>query len=356
MLAEHDVQVDVLTDDVQAIDLQRVEALHVVVDPVVDLAPAGDRVLLVEEAGIDDLLPIVLFAQSGFGGHGGGAVEAERPREAPGVLLLGAPVHPRLHRQAVAHDQLRVDALERVQVAVGEDGDLVVDLVNEPAHGVAGEELDLRVVGELVEVAREVEVVVVVGQVVADDVAAGAPHGPAQLGVQRLGGLVGDDANDVALSDAIASAEREVDEHVGVALQHDGGGSVGHENLPGVGRSRPAAYLAPAAAAGPVCDRARIRHSGDGVQLLGAKETDRGTIEVTFGTRDGVHVLEGRVAEIGDLRERMQEASALGTPRPRSPRHAPHVAARGRRRPRRRTFGVGGGGMRVRITRDAEVR
>ena len=93
------------------------------------------------------------------------------------------------------------------------------------------------------------------------------------------------------------------------------------------------------------------------MQLLGAKETDHGTIEVTFGTREGVHVLEGRVAEIGDLGARMQEASALGEAAADDPVDGhlvwlPDVAV-GRDVVR---FGIGGGGVRVRITRDAEAR
>jgi hypothetical protein len=91
------------------------------------------------------------------------------------------------------------------------------------------------------------------------------------------------------------------------------------------------------------------------MQLLGAKETERGTIEVTFGTQDGVHVLEGRAEEIGQLGERMREASALGTsvvtvePQllwlPDVPVGRDVVA-----------FGIGGRGVRVRITRDQRAR
>jgi hypothetical protein len=93
------------------------------------------------------------------------------------------------------------------------------------------------------------------------------------------------------------------------------------------------------------------------MQLLGAKETDRGTIEVTFGTQDGVHVLEGRADEIGDLGERMREASALsgieaatdGDPQllwlPDVPVGRDVVS-----------FGIGGRGVRVRITRDRQAR
>jgi hypothetical protein len=92
------------------------------------------------------------------------------------------------------------------------------------------------------------------------------------------------------------------------------------------------------------------------MELLGARETDRGTIEVTFGTHDGVHVLEGRAEEIGDLGARMQQASELGS--------APAAVADPRlvwlpEVPVGRdvvSFGIGGGGVRVRITRDARSR
>lgn len=93
------------------------------------------------------------------------------------------------------------------------------------------------------------------------------------------------------------------------------------------------------------------------MQLLGAKETDRGTIEVTFGTMDGVHVLEGRAEEIGDLTERMREASQLGTIGPPPDglvnlMWLPEVPV-GRDVVH---FGIGGRGIRVRITRDVEAR
>lgn len=93
------------------------------------------------------------------------------------------------------------------------------------------------------------------------------------------------------------------------------------------------------------------------MQLLGAKETDRGTIEVTFGTQDGVHVLEGRADEIGDLGARMQEASVLGSVAADEPPDAqlvwlPEVTV-GRDVV---TFGIGAGNVRVRITRDPEFR
>jgi hypothetical protein len=93
------------------------------------------------------------------------------------------------------------------------------------------------------------------------------------------------------------------------------------------------------------------------MQLLGAKETDRGTIEVTFGTCEGVHVLEGRADEIGDLGARMQEASVLGSAVADEPAAAqlvwlPDVTV-GRDVV---TFGISGGGVRVRITRDVEHR
>jgi len=93
------------------------------------------------------------------------------------------------------------------------------------------------------------------------------------------------------------------------------------------------------------------------MQLLGAKETDRGTIEVTFGTQDGVHMLEGRAEEIGDLGDRMREASELGSIAPGEADEAqlmwlPEVPV-GRDVV---SFGIAGGGVRVRITRDPRAR
>ncbi len=93
------------------------------------------------------------------------------------------------------------------------------------------------------------------------------------------------------------------------------------------------------------------------MQLLGAKETDRGTIEVTFGTHEGVHVLEGRADEIGDLGARMQQASVLGSAASEDPGRAqlvwlPDVQVGDDVV----TFGISGGGVRVRITRTPEDR
>jgi hypothetical protein len=62
---------------------------------------------------------------------------------------------------------------------------------------------------------------------VADGVRAGTPHGAMQLDVERLGRLVGGDPHDVAGLDSGAAAEREVDQHVRVALQYLLGRGVG---------------------------------------------------------------------------------------------------------------------------------
>jgi hypothetical protein len=92
------------------------------------------------------------------------------------------------------------------------------------------------------------------------------------------------------------------------------------------------------------------------MELLGARDTGRGTIEVTFGTHEGVHVLEGRADEIGDLGVRMREASALGSVTVPEPAERliwlPGVPV-GRDEV---SFGIGGTGVRVRISRDVERR
>jgi len=91
------------------------------------------------------------------------------------------------------------------------------------------------------------------------------------------------------------------------------------------------------------------------MQLLGARETDHGTIEITFGTHKGVHVLEGRLREIDELGVRMREASELGSVAAEEPPHPvwlPEVPV-GRDVV---SFGIGGRGVRVRITRDAHRR
>src|SRR6185312_5038942 len=180
-LAELHPQVDVLALHVQALDLQRVEALPRLVELPADLLPARDRVLLVEEARVDDLLPVVLDADPGLGGHRLGPVEAERPAEAARVLLLPAPVHNRPQRLAAAHDLRRVDLLEGVGVGVGDDRDLMVHLVDHPAQVARGEVRALRVACELEEVPRAAAALFLVRVVAADHVAAGAPDRPAQL-------------------------------------------------------------------------------------------------------------------------------------------------------------------------------
>ncbi len=81
---------------------------------------------------------------------------------------------------------------------------------------------------------------VVVGLVGTDHVPAGAPHGLAQLGVQRLGALGSGDPHDLAGLHALAAAEGEVDEHRGVALEDLLGWGVGHgpDLIPGAPDAR----------------------------------------------------------------------------------------------------------------------
>ncbi len=61
LLAERDPQIDVLALDVQALDIERVQALARRVELLAHLPPADERVLGVEEAGVDDLLPVLLL-------------------------------------------------------------------------------------------------------------------------------------------------------------------------------------------------------------------------------------------------------------------------------------------------------
>ncbi len=75
----------------------------------------------------------------------------------------------------------------------------MVDLIDHAASLQGGEEVELLGAGDLEVVASEVlAVVAVVGEVVPEDVPAGPPDGAVQLDVERLGGLVRDDSDDVA--------------------------------------------------------------------------------------------------------------------------------------------------------------
>lgn len=49
------------------------------------------------------------------------------------------------------------------------------------------------------------------------------------------------------------------------------------------------------------------------VKLLDATRRDDGTVEIVFGTTDGVRILVGTVEEVTVLSERMAEASKLAT-------------------------------------------
>ena len=162
------------------------------------LAPARDRVLLVEEARVHDLLPVLLLRHARLRRHRRGAVEAERPREAPRVLLLAAPVEQRAQRLAPAHDLRRVDGVQGVRIGRGDHRDLVIDLVDQPAHVLRGKAFELLIARQLVEVAREVEAVIVIGLIRADHMAARSPHGLLQLHVQGLGALGRHHAHDLA--------------------------------------------------------------------------------------------------------------------------------------------------------------
>ena len=99
-----------------------------------DLPPARQRVVAVEEARVDDLLPVLSASIPASAAIAGRAVEAERPSEAAFVLLLPAPVEQLAHRLAAAHDRGRVDRVERARVGGRDDRDLVVDFVDEAAH------------------------------------------------------------------------------------------------------------------------------------------------------------------------------------------------------------------------------
>jgi hypothetical protein len=115
-----------------------------------------------------------------------------------------------------------------VRVGVGDDRHLMVHLVDQPAHVVRREVLDLRLRGELEEVPRATAALFLVGVVAREHVPSGAPHRAAQLEVQRLGALRSADAHHVPRLDPLTTAEGELYEHRGVALEDLRLGDVGH--------------------------------------------------------------------------------------------------------------------------------
>src|ERR1700691_3000247 len=119
LLADAHPKIDVLPEHMHALDVQHIQALPDLRQPLSDLAPARDRVLHVQETSVDDLLPILLDRQLGLGRHRRRPVQAERPAEATGVLLLRAPIEQRAHRLAAAHDARRVDRLQSMRIAIG---------------------------------------------------------------------------------------------------------------------------------------------------------------------------------------------------------------------------------------------
>jgi hypothetical protein len=106
-----------------------------------------------------------------------------------------------------------------VGIGIASDVHKVVDLVHQTAVVELGEVRVLLGASELEEVPSQVQIVVVVGTEVAQDVPARAPNGTTELGVEGLGALRRDQLNHVAWLDPFPSTEREVDQQVGVALE-----------------------------------------------------------------------------------------------------------------------------------------
>ena len=69
LLAERDRQVDVLALDVDALDVEVVQPPARLVEPLAHLAPARHGILLVEEARVHDLLPVLLQLHARLGRH-----------------------------------------------------------------------------------------------------------------------------------------------------------------------------------------------------------------------------------------------------------------------------------------------
>ena len=129
-----------------ALDRQGAETLALGLDLGVDLAPARHRIRLVQEAAGDDL-PVLLNPHPGLVGHRLGSVEPDRPREVAGVLLGHLPFLQRAPSLTATHDLGRRDVAERVRIGLAADVQEVVGLVDDTLPIVAGEEVQLVVVG-----------------------------------------------------------------------------------------------------------------------------------------------------------------------------------------------------------------
>ena len=169
-------------------------------------------------------------------------------------------------RLAAAHDLRRVDRVERVRVVARDHRDLVVHLIDQAAHVAAGKKSSCASLGELVEVAREVDR--------ARRRRAGsrrsrarprarrpsaarrtaAWRSRARRRARRRPGLI-----------ARAAAEGEVDEDGGVALEDLLRGRVGHGGDPNGRRAQGAGEAA----------RAGARHAARAIPPCRPKRTTR---------------------------------------------------------------------------------
>ena len=172
---------------------------------------------------MDDLGPILLERHADLGRHRGGGIHGERPGEVTGAFLGPAPVHVRLQRLLRGHELLARDAGQLLLVGLGDDGDQVVDLVDEAAVKFIGEERELVLVGELVELARKV-----VGREKHQRVGAGLQHGAAQRHKQRFGHLGHAQHDDFAGLHALAAVEGEINQNIRIFIEHHARGLVGH--------------------------------------------------------------------------------------------------------------------------------
>ncbi len=104
----------------------------------------------------------------------------------------------------------------------------MIHFIDQPAHVLRGEIVELGVAGVLEEIAREIRAPVVVRLVGADHVPAGTPNRLAQLRIEGLCAFRGSDAHHLAGLYARPAAKREVDQNRGVSFENLFGWDVGH--------------------------------------------------------------------------------------------------------------------------------
>ena len=111
-LSHPDLQIDVFAFHMDVADFHVGKGLQEAIHIGEDLPPFQDRILFIQEACLDDLIPVFFHTHSHLFRHLLSPIQSDGPRQLPGILFPLAGIHVEFCRHLTRHDLPRIDSFQ----------------------------------------------------------------------------------------------------------------------------------------------------------------------------------------------------------------------------------------------------